>query len=61
MKKEYKDLEVEVVTFEDIITASGGPGCGADEDICIAPAYGDACECVSGVECIEVAPDERWS
>lgn len=29
MKREYKDLELETVTFEDVITASGD-GCKKD-------------------------------
>ena len=46
MKKEYKDLELETVRFdaEDVITASGG--CPDDAEICTAPGYGEACECV---------------
>ena len=47
MKKEYKDLELETVTFEDVITASGA-GCLRDEEICTAPAYGEDCECNGG-------------
>ncbi len=56
MKKEYKDLEIETVTFDDIITASGDPLCEKDckpyripcphEDPCL---YG--CKCNGPVEC----------
>ena len=44
MKKEYKDLELEVVDFaaEDVITASGGCECDDVKVLicdCNAPAY----------------------
>ena len=48
MKKEYKDLELEIVRFdaEDVITASGDPGC--PKLICTAvltPCPHGICEC----------------
>ena len=52
MKKEYKDLEVEVVTFDDIITASGG--CDTDHFACMC--YDDATGC-GGDEQATCAPD----
>ena len=53
MKKEYKDLEYEIVRFdeEDVITASQDFGCEKDDayDICDCDgAYDDGCECFSG-------------
>ena len=62
MKKEYKNLELEVVTFDDIITASGG----CDKDACrllncpsvLQPCPDAApcpieviCECNKALEC----------
>ncbi len=40
MKKEYKDLELETVKFEseDVITASGDPGCEC-YDVVVAPCH----------------------
>ena len=48
MKKEYKDLELEIVRFdaEDVITASGG--CRAHEEPC---EYGVLCGCDEPVSC----------
>ena len=49
MKKEYKDLEVEVVDFtaEDVITASA-PACDPDK----VPCPHAICKCNGPVECI---------
>ncbi len=53
MKKEYKDLELETVKFEaeDVITASGDPGC----EIVIAPCKPldclRLCECFGAMDC----------
>ena len=50
MKKNYKDLEYEVVRFEeeDVITASGGP-CKCDGAVEVDPTEDcpPVCECVS--------------
>lgn len=47
MKKEYKDLEVEVVDFEaeDVITASGGCDCDCPTVKVIAPCLCFGADC----------------
>ena len=62
MKKQYKDLEVEVVDFtaEDVITASGGCECDCPTVKVVATcAFGCKCDgpvaickCNGPVECI---------
>ena len=52
MKKQYKDLELEVVDFaaEDVITASGGCECDCPTVKVLTPCpFG--CKCDGPVEC----------
>lgn len=54
MKREYKDLELEIVRFdaEDVITASG-VDCPRDEDIICDCDDVDGCECNRAMcECV---------
>ena len=52
MKKEYKDLELEVVDFtaDDVITASGGCDCDCPTVKVIAPCAFE-CFCDGNIEC----------
>ncbi len=52
MKKEYKVLELETVTFDDIITASGGCDCDCPTVKVVAPCP-DECECNGNVAICE--------
>lgn len=54
MKKQYKDLELEVVDFaaEDVITASGGCECDCPTVKVVAPCPHAICKCNGPVECI---------
>ena len=55
MKKEYKDLELEVVDFKDgdVITASGNPACKLlDCTAILTPCpFEVICECNKALEC----------
>ena len=54
MKKQYKDLELEVVDFaaEDVITASGDPGCPKLICTAVLTPCPHGCKCDGPFECI---------